>query len=149
MGMRAIVGFAFISLCACARRHPIPNVPPDVVEYHREAWRQFNKAVSSFSVTDGIDHSEAELLAQAFFLWKIGGCGFAESPEDAGAEWRSRPRVGIAGQPSSDFIRINKQTGLISHASEPPIAAQSVIGHERERLRDNLRTYVGEVGGGG
>jgi hypothetical protein len=147
MGTRTIVGL--VLLCACARRQQSSGFPPDVVEYHREAWVDFKKATASFSVGDGVDQPEANLLAQAFFLWKIGACGFAEAPTDAGGEWRSRPRIGFAGQPGNDAIRIDKRTGIVSYASEAPVTAASVIQHERERLRDNLRTYVGQSAGGG
>jgi hypothetical protein len=147
MGTRTIVGLILVLLCACTRRQRGPNFPPDVVQYHQEAWRDFNKTAASFSVADGVDQREANLLAQAFFLWKVGACGFAEAPEDAGGEWHSHPRIGYAGQPGSDIIRIDKRTGTVSYASEPPVAAASVIQHERERLRDNLRSYGGESAG--
>ena len=149
MGTRTTIVVILVLTCACARRHRGNDFPPDVVQYHQEAWRDFNKAATSFSATDGVDQHEANLLAQAFFLWKIGGCGFADAPGDDGEEWRSRPRIGYAGQPGSEFIRIDKRTGTVSYASEPPATAASVIQHERERLRANLLTYVGESAGGG
>jgi hypothetical protein len=63
--------------------------------------------------------------------------------------WLSRPRIGYAGQPGHDLIRIDKRTGMVSYASEAPLPAATVIQHERERLHDNLRTYAGESAGGG
>jgi hypothetical protein len=141
--MRPIVAVAFVLVGACARKQPIPQVPPDVIEYHRESWREFDKAASSFSVADGVDQSEAQLLAHAFFVWKISGCGFPESPDDAGADWLVRTRIGYAGGPG-DLIRINKRTGSVSYPSERPLAAKAVIQHERRRLLGNLRMYVGE-----
>jgi hypothetical protein len=142
--MRPIVVVVLILVAACARSQSRPQFPPDVIEYHQESWREFDKAASAFSVADGVDQSEAQFLAQAFFVWKISGCGFPESPVDAGAEWQARPRIGYAGEPGSDLIRIDKRTGVVSYAPERPITAKAVMEHERRRLLDNLRTYVGE-----
>ena len=138
--MRAIaVGLTLFSLSACSRTH---YAPADVA-YHRDAWREFNKAAASFSVDDGIDRSEAKFLAWAFFNWQISGCGFPEEPQDVDTEWQARPMTGISGRPATHVIRINKRTGAVSYGSNPPIAADLVIRHERETRRDNLR-LVGE-----
>jgi hypothetical protein len=146
--MRRIVVVALILVGACARSQPRPQFPPDIIENHQESWREFDTAASAFSVADGVDQSEAQLLAQAYFVWKISGCGFPESPVDAGTEWQARPRIGYAGEPGNDLIRINKRTGVVSYASERPIAAKAVMEHERRRLLDNLRTYVGDGAAG-
>ena len=156
--MRAVATLTLIILCGCTHtavpsRETLPRtggqaerrrVPDDVIKHLQDAWREFNKAVASFSVADGIDYSEAEFLAQEFFLWKISNCGFADKPEDAGAEWHARPRIGFSGKPGRDLIRINKETGMVSYASAQPVSAESIILHERERLREYLRIDVGE-----
>jgi len=104
MRMRAIaVGLTLFSLSACSRTH---YTPADVA-YHRDAWREFNKAAASFSVDDGIDRSEAKFLAWAFFNWQISGCGFPEEPQDVDTEWQARPMTGISGRPATHVIRIN------------------------------------------
>jgi len=144
MGMRATITITALLFAACSRRHPSPHMPPEIVEYHRDAWQRFERAAAAFSTGDGVDKSEAEFLAHAFFVWKISGCGFADTVEDGGSDWNSRPRIGFSGSPGNDLIRINKKTGVLSYGSETPMPARDLIQHEKERLRENLRTFVGE-----
>src|SRR5207244_8933527 len=46
-----------------------------------------------------IGEFDAYVLAWAYFLSHISGCGFPELPRDAGDHWLAQTRVGIAGQP--------------------------------------------------
>jgi hypothetical protein len=156
MRVYKIVATFFVSACAVSDQsdtspEPIPvlphdvveyHLPDDVVEYHRQAWEQFDWAASSFDVADGVDRSEAEFLGGAYFFWRLGPCGFPDEPQDAGAEWHMRPRVGYSGKPAADLIRVDKRSGVVSYASEPSIDARGLIQIERERLRQNLRTFV-------
>jgi len=140
IGLLATISITMLSLYAC---RPRPKFSSAEVDSSRNALSDFNQAAASFSVDDGIDHSEAQLLVGAFVSghW---GCGSAGALEDGGTSWRAHPGLGYAGHPAKDFIRVDKQTGAVSYAFEPPVAAQSVIEHERERLRDDVRWHVGK-----
>jgi len=120
------------------------GVPDDVRQSHLDEWQRFNKAASSFKASDGISQDEAEFLGEAYFVWQLGGCGFAGAAKESKTEWRMRPRVGLRGEPDSSYIRVDKRTGVVRYDSESPIAARDLIEIERRRLRKNLKEYVGE-----
>src|SRR4029077_12246143 len=51
-----------------------------------------------------ISEFDAYLVAWAYFLSHISGCGFPELPKDAGHHWIAQTRVGYAGQPGPRII---------------------------------------------
>lgn len=79
-----------------------------VVPQPRSQARAILAGVSS---ADGIDRKEAGLIARAYFMLDVSGCGFPAEPERDGAWWTSVAHVGYAGQPDSEPIRIDARTG--------------------------------------
>jgi len=68
-----------------------------------------------------IDEFGAYLLAWAYFLTHISGCGFPELPVDSGDHWTAPTRVGIGGQPGPHII-IQKAGGATHSPGKPTIA---------------------------
>jgi hypothetical protein len=79
-----------------------------VVPQTRARARAILAAVSS---ADGIDRSEARMIAGAYFMLDVSGCGFAGEPERDGDSWTSVAHVGYGGQPDPEPIRIDARTG--------------------------------------
>ena len=71
------------------------------------------KALSKVDASDGINEEEAHVIAEAFFLSKISGCGYPEKPVREGGFWVSKTRIGYAGQ-LGDSIFIEVGTGTIT-----------------------------------
>ncbi len=134
--MRTITLLAALLAFAC-------GVSFDVQQHHRDEWQRFNEAAGSFSAVDGIDRGEAELLGGAYFLRKFGACGVPGDARDAGTEWRMRPLVGVGAVPADDEIRVDKRTGAVSYASDPPVSAEALLEGERKRLQEELRDPAG------
>ncbi|MEY2486296.1 MAG: hypothetical protein QOH39_1944 [Verrucomicrobiota bacterium] len=82
--------------------------------------------VDRFAATAHIDtrrsigEFDAYLLAWAYFLSHISGCGFPELPRDAGDYWVAQTRVGIAGQPGPEII-IEKAGGATHSPGKPKV----------------------------
>jgi hypothetical protein len=68
-----------------------------------------------------ISEFDAYLLAWAYFLSRISGCGFPELPKDAGDHWIAQTRVGIAGQPGPHII-IEKSGGATYSPGKPKVS---------------------------
>lgn len=62
---------------------------------------------------DGIDRSEAYVIAKVFFWSSISGCGFPEQPASENGHWISQTHIGYAGLPGPP-ISIDKATGTVS-----------------------------------
>ncbi len=69
-----------------------------------------------------IGEFDAYLLAWAYFLSHISGCGFPELPRNAGDHWIAQTRVGIAGQPGPEII-IEKTGGATHSPGKPKISS--------------------------
>ena len=72
--------------------------------------------LSQVRVNDGVNLKEAGLIAQAFFISQISGCGFPLKVEDGQGKWVAKTRVGYDGSYGKP-IHIDKRTGNISWAS--------------------------------
>lgn len=106
-----------------------------MAEEHRQLLRRFDDMAAAIDFANGIDASEAEFIAGAYFSMEFGVCGGPEKPSDGGIEWVMHPRVGVAGQSLSDFIRVDKRTGAVRYGSGPSTEARVAIDFERQRLQ--------------
>ncbi len=62
---------------------------------------------------DGIDRSEAAVIAWAYFGSRISGCGFTGEPESNDKHWVTPVYFGYAGVPIEPIF-IDKQTGAVT-----------------------------------
>jgi hypothetical protein len=112
-----------------------------MAEEHRQLLRHFDDMAAAIDFANGIDASEAELIAGAYFSMEFGVCGGPEKPSDGGAEWVMHPRVGVTGQALSEFIRVDKRTGAVRYGSGPTTEAKAAIDFERQRLQKNVERF--------
>ena len=70
------------------------------------------KALEQVEVTDGINKSEAFVIAKAYFWSKISGCGYPKQPISENGRWVSETLVGIAGMPG-ELIFVDKESGEV------------------------------------
>lgn len=70
-------------------------------------------AMNLVAVADGIDRSEAAVIAWAYFGSRISGCGFTGEPESEDKHWVAPVYFGNAGVPLEPIF-IDKQTGAIT-----------------------------------
>src|SRR5262245_42461726 len=68
-------------------------------------------ALARVSAEKGIGHKEAKILTEAYFAVFLSGCGFAEGPTLKQGVWRSKARVGFAGDPLPRGHRGQRQNG--------------------------------------
>ena len=85
------------------------------------------------SVEGGIDRQEATLIAQAYFVLYVSGCGGPDEPVKDGDSWTSVARVGYGGEPADRPIRITVSNGAItgpsSHSFETFDEFRNAISH--------------------
>ena len=116
-----------------------------MAEEHRQILQQilqdFDDMAARTDYTNGIDASEAEFIAGAYFSMEFGDCGGPEKPRDGGAEWLMHPRVGATGQPLADFIRVDKRTGAVRYGSGPTTEAKTAIEFKRGLLQKSVERY--------
>ena len=68
--------------------------------------------LQTVDATNGIDQAEAYIMAEAYFIYHISGCGYPAEPESANENWASKTQIGIVGKPGPPIF-INKETGDI------------------------------------
>ena len=112
-----------------------------MAEEHRQILQYFDDMAARIDFTNGIDASEAEFIAGAYFSMAFGACGGPDKPRDGGAEWLMHPRIGVSGQPLSDFIRVDKRTGAVRYGSGPTTEAKAAIEFERGLLQKSVERY--------
>jgi hypothetical protein len=76
-------------------------------------------ALARVSTEKGIGHAEAKVLTEAYFAVFLSGCGFAEGPTLKQGVWRSKARVGYAGDPLPGAIEVDAKTGAIGYQRCP------------------------------
>jgi hypothetical protein len=76
-------------------------------------------ALARVSADKGIGYAEARMLTEAYFAVFLSGCGFAEGPTLQQGIWRSRARVGYAGEPLPGAIEVDARTGAIGYQRCP------------------------------
>src|SRR5688572_6149791 len=97
-------------LCGC-------TTYPTADEQRRQLQAQLREVV----VDDGISAPEADVIAQSYFKRFGPRCGAASRVADGGASWVSNAAVGIAGIPTREPIRIDKQTGCVTWSDGPTV----------------------------
>ena len=112
-----------------------------MAEEHRQFLRLFNDKAAKINFNDGIDVSEAQFIGSSYFTMKFGACGVTENATDGGAEWLIRPRVGVTGHPLSDFIRVDKRSGMVRYGAGPTTEAKEAIEYERSLLQKNVDRF--------
>jgi hypothetical protein len=76
-------------------------------------------ALARLSTEKGIGYAEAKVLTEAYFAIFLSGCGFAEGPTLKQGVWRSKARVGFAGEPLPGAIEVDAKTGAIGYQRCP------------------------------
>lgn len=89
--------------------------------------RQLQAQLREVVVEDGISTSEAEVIAQSYFMRFGPGCGAASRVTDGGAFWVSSAAVGVGGIPTREPIRIDKQTGRVTWSDGPAVENPKTI----------------------
>ncbi len=75
------------------------------------------KALEQIDSVDGINKTEAYIIAKVFFLSRISGCGFPDEPDLEKNLWVCKTRIGRAGTPG-ESIFINKNTGSVMYGDK-------------------------------
>ena len=76
--------------------------------------------IKHVTADDGIDRSEADAIARAYFLYHV-GCGVYQSLSDGKERWVVHGLEGVAGLPIKGFF-IDKDTGAITSSVGPSYA---------------------------
>ncbi|MFG0248847.1 MAG: hypothetical protein ACF8OB_08165 [Phycisphaeraceae bacterium JB051] len=76
--------------------------------------QQLQEQLRQINVNDGIDATEANIIAQSYFMQYGPGCGIAPPVEDDGEHWISKTVVGVVPVATAEPIRIDKATGAIT-----------------------------------
>ncbi|NTV66305.1 MAG: hypothetical protein HGB06_01195 [Chlorobaculum sp.] len=75
-------------------------------------------ALIKINASDGINKKEAYIIAKAFFLSEISGCGFPDEPVKKSGYWVSETHIGLAGVCGEPiFIDINTGTSTWKNKS--------------------------------
>ena len=87
-------------------------------DYRRDLQTKLGHVV----VEDGINDSEANIIAENYFIrFTPTLCGAVEPVSDGGAHWIANTDLGFIPTPTREPIRINKQTGRIAWSDGPTI----------------------------
>ena len=79
--------------------------------------KEFDELIK-INASDGINQKEAYVIARAFFLSEISGCGFPDEPVKQSGYWVSQTHVGLAGVSGEPiFIDINTGTATWKNRS--------------------------------
>lgn len=73
--------------------------------------------------SDGIDFSESQSIARIYFDVFISGCGGPDQGNLVGSEWVIPVSEGFAGKPLASPLKVNANSGAISHASGPSFSS--------------------------
>ena len=84
-------------------------------------------AVSSITLKAPLSRDEAFAIATLYFERHIPECGALQVPEDHDIKWKVTPRCGYAGQPNTNQIEINKNTGAVSWKNGPSFVSPSKL----------------------
>jgi hypothetical protein len=94
------------------------STPPTAAE--ERARLQAN--LRAVRAADGIDKSEAEVIAANYFLrFTPTACGYVAPAVDGGTVWLAMTYLGVTSTPTREPIRIHKQTGRITWSDGPPV----------------------------
>jgi hypothetical protein len=85
-------------------------------DHARELESQMRQVV----LEDGINESEANVIARSYFHRFGPGCGGVADVFEDDKFWVGRTAVGVAGIPTPEPIRIDKQTGRVTWGADDP-----------------------------
>ena len=111
--MRTILGVLLVALCAYSCVGSDPALEPPA------ASQGIDATLAGISTADGIQRREAQALTEAYFEAFLSGCGVAEGPTLRDGVWRSKARVGHAGELLPGAIEVNAKTGGIGYPGCP------------------------------
>jgi len=111
--MRTRLAIVLIMLSAMSCAGPGPDNGSIVVDSDVKA------ALARVNADNGIGYAEARVLTEAYFATFLSGCGFAEGPTQQRGVWRSKARVGFAGDPLPGAIEVDAKTGAIGYQRCP------------------------------
>ena len=80
---------------------------------------EFEATLAKITTSKGIHYTEAKAITKIYFATFLDGCGFAEGPTFRQGVWRSRARVGYAGELLPGAIEVNATTGGIGYTGCP------------------------------
>lgn len=80
--------------------------------------RHLEEFLAEVNVEDGINRSEAESIASAYFSGFVGACGGTDEGLLVSGEWVVPASFGMAGNPMAP-IRVNAKTGAVSQLGNP------------------------------
>jgi hypothetical protein len=95
--------------------------------------------LAKITTSKGIHYAEASAITQVYFATFLSGCGFAEGPTLRQGVWRSRARVGYAGELLSGAIEVNPTTGGIGYTGCPVFQTLEEFRDGVERVRRGAR----------
>ena len=111
--MKRVIGLLFVMLCvgSCAGPGPVsePVAPPADAQ----------ATLAKITTGKRIHYAEAKAITEVYFATFLSGCGFAEGPTFRHGVWRSRARVGYAGELLPGAIEVNATTGGIGYPGCP------------------------------
>jgi hypothetical protein len=81
--------------------------------------------LTKINASNGINKQEAYIIAKAFFLSEISGCGFPDEPVKQSGYWVSGTRIGLDGS-YGEFIYIDINTGTITWKNESSVVKMTL-----------------------
>ena len=92
------------------------------LEYHFFKHAEKHGEVASlFQLADGIDESEAFILAKHYFTWEFGFCGFVDLPEKQNDEWVVQIAAGRDARPQPPVF-ISTKSGALRCEGHPSVS---------------------------
>jgi hypothetical protein len=128
--MKRGIGLLFVVLCigSCAGPGPGSDTVADA-----------EASLAKITTSKGIHYVEAEAITKVYFATFLSGCGFAEGPTFRHGVWRSRARVGYAGELLPGAIEVNATTGGIGYTGCPVFQTLEEFRDGVERARREVR----------
>jgi hypothetical protein len=127
--MRKVLAFLFILLFATGCRGSDSTIELNI------SAKEIDTVLASISPKEGIRYREAQVITAAYFETFLSGCGVAEGPRLRHGVWRSRARVGYAGEPLPGAIEVDSKTGGVKYAGCPSFATAAELRDAIERER--------------
>lgn len=130
--MKRGIGLLLALLCVASCAGPGPGSEPLSAADAEEILAKIN-------TSKGIHYAEANAITKVYFETFLSGCGFAEGPTFRQGVWRSRARVGYAGELLPGAIEVNATTGGIGYTGCPVFQTLEEFRDGVERARRQAR----------
>lgn len=130
--MKRIIGLLLALLCVGSCAGPDPDSGG-------LSTRDAEAILAKITTSEGIHYAEANAITTVYFATFLSGCGFAEGPSLRQGVWRSRARVGYAGELLPGAIEVNATTGGIGYAGCPVFQTLEEFREGVERKRREAR----------